>query len=90
MFEEKGDQVNIYFTSLGRGSLCFTIKINEVLPVENRKESLMKLYDYYRPEQSILRFYNLGSNCSASSLETGRRNKRSRNLDGDLEAPDCK
>uniref|UniRef100_A0AAR5PF43 Alpha-macroglobulin receptor-binding domain-containing protein n=1 Tax=Dendroctonus ponderosae TaxID=77166 RepID=A0AAR5PF43_DENPD len=93
MFEEKGDQINIYFTSLGRSSVCFTIKISENLPVENRKGSLVKLYDYYRPEQNVLRFYSLVNNCSRSGLEQDRergRPKRSSHLDGELEAPHCR
>ncbi|KAH1006159.1 hypothetical protein HUJ05_006923 [Dendroctonus ponderosae] len=67
MFEEKDDQINIYFTSLGRSSVCFTINISENLPVENRKGSLVKLYDYYRPEQNVLRFYSLASTSMEQS-----------------------
>lgn len=69
MFEEKESQINIYFTNLGKNQVCFSFKINEYLSIENRKETLVKLYDYYRPEQNILQFYKIINNCSRSTIE---------------------
>lgn len=69
MFEEKEGQINIYFTNLGKNQVCFSFKINEYLSIENRKETLVKLYDYYRPEQNILQFYKIINNCSRSIIE---------------------
>lgn len=68
-FEETEEQINIYFTSLGRSQVCFSFFINENLAVQNRKDSVVKLYDYYRPEQSLLQFYKVVNNCSADSIE---------------------
>ncbi|CAG9766184.1 unnamed protein product [Ceutorhynchus assimilis] len=69
MFEEKDEQINFYFTNLGKNQVCFTFNINENVPVEDRKEGLIKLYDYYRPENSILQFYKIISNCSRSFID---------------------
>lgn len=37
--------------------------------MQNRKDSVVKLYDYYKPEQSLLQFYKVVNNCSVDSIE---------------------
>lgn len=62
MFEELQNKVNIYFTKLDKQLTCFSFNINENSLVNSRKDSIVKLYDYYRPEYEIIQFYSI-NNC---------------------------
>ncbi|KAG5869784.1 hypothetical protein JTB14_022629 [Gonioctena quinquepunctata] len=64
MFEENSDKVNLYFAKLDKKLLCFSFNINEHFAVEERKNSFVKLYDYYRPENEIQQVYAVINNCS--------------------------
>ncbi|KAJ8911706.1 hypothetical protein NQ315_013168, partial [Exocentrus adspersus] len=62
MFEELNNKVNIYFTKLDKQLVCFSFNINENAMVDSRKDALVKLYDYYRPQYEIVEFYKI-NNC---------------------------
>ncbi|KAJ8938252.1 hypothetical protein NQ318_001785, partial [Aromia moschata] len=64
MFEELANKVNLYFTKLDKQLTCFSFNINEHALVESRKDSVVKLYDYYRPEYEILQFYSINNKCN--------------------------
>lgn len=66
MFEEKEDKVNLYFTKLDKHMVCFTFNINENFLVEERKNALVKIYDYYNPENEMQQFYNISEECKYS------------------------
>ncbi|XP_057663617.1 pregnancy zone protein-like isoform X1 [Diorhabda carinulata] len=66
MFEEKEDKVNLYFTKLDKHMVCFTFNINENFLVEERKNALIKIYDYYNPENKVQQFYNISEECKYS------------------------
>ncbi|CAG9820997.1 unnamed protein product [Phaedon cochleariae] len=68
MFEEDIDKVNLYFTKLDKKLLCFSFNINENYEVNDRKESLVKLYDYYNPENQIKQMYAMVNNCSYGNI----------------------
>ncbi|CAH1996547.1 unnamed protein product [Acanthoscelides obtectus] len=63
MFEEEDNKVNIYFTKVDKQLMCFSFNINENTEIEGRKDSVVKVFDYYRPEYNILQFYTLSSSC---------------------------
>lgn len=62
MFEEQQNKINIYFTKLNKQLTCFSFNINENSLVNSRKNSIVKLYNYYRPEYEIVQFYSI-NNC---------------------------
>ncbi|XP_028141183.1 alpha-2-macroglobulin-like isoform X2 [Diabrotica virgifera virgifera] len=70
MFEEKDDKVNFYFTKLDKHLVCFTFNINENYLIEERKNSLVKVYDYYNPEYEIQQFYNISEECKRVGEES--------------------
>ncbi|GAB6025191.1 C3 and PZP-like, alpha-2-macroglobulin domain containing 8 [Chamberlinius hualienensis] len=45
--------VELYFDELTKQLNCFNVIINEKMEVENLKPAAVKVYDYYRPEQSF-------------------------------------
>nr|CAH7731883.1 unnamed protein product [Callosobruchus chinensis] len=72
MFEEEDNKVNIYFTKVDKQLTCFSFNINENSEIEGRKDSLVKVFDYYRPEYNILQFYALSSSCYNKSDQLDR------------------
>ncbi|CAH0550920.1 unnamed protein product [Brassicogethes aeneus] len=64
MFEEVKNQVVLYFTKLNNEQVCFTFNINENSVVETRKDSVIKLYDYYKPEYENVQLYQMNKDCS--------------------------
>ncbi|KAK9891011.1 hypothetical protein WA026_013344 [Henosepilachna vigintioctopunctata] len=62
MFEEIKDRVIFYFTKLDKEVRCFNFGINENTYVENRTESVVKLFDYYKPEYEYIELYTM-KNC---------------------------
>ncbi|KAJ8928546.1 hypothetical protein NQ314_018884 [Rhamnusium bicolor] len=63
MFEELKNKINLYFTKLDKQLVCFSFNINENSIVETRKDSVVKLYDYYRPEYEVVEFYRINDKC---------------------------
>ncbi|KAL3287814.1 hypothetical protein HHI36_002274 [Cryptolaemus montrouzieri] len=63
MFEEIKDRVVFYFTKLDKEVRCFSFGINEDTYVEKRAESMVKIFDYYKPEYENIELYTL-KNCS--------------------------
>lgn len=53
MFEERKNDVVLYFTRVTDEHICAPFIINENSAVQGRKNSSVKLYDYYRPENEI-------------------------------------
>lgn len=69
MFEEQGKKVNLYFTKIDKHLVCFTFNIYEHSMVETRKDSLIKLFDYYKPEFEVLQFYGINKSCENISAQ---------------------
>ncbi|XP_049817832.1 murinoglobulin-2-like isoform X2 [Aethina tumida] len=63
MFEEIKNQVVLYLTKLSNEQVCITFNINENTLVETRKDSIIKLYDYYKPEYESVQFYHMNKEC---------------------------
>ncbi|XP_050293499.1 murinoglobulin-1-like [Anthonomus grandis grandis] len=89
-FEEKDTQVNFYFTNLGANQLCFSFNVYENLPIEDRRDSLVKLYDYYRPERSLLQFYKIINNCSTDDGHLFHQIKPERTLNRSRRSGGCR
>lgn len=53
-FEEIDNKVILYFTKLNEERICRPFLINENTVVESREPAVVKLYDYYNPEISVL------------------------------------
>ncbi|NXF97089.1 A2ML1 protein, partial [Eubucco bourcierii] len=47
--EVKADVVYIYLEKLNDESQTFTLQLEEVIHVKNRKPASIKVYDYYQP-----------------------------------------
>lgn len=60
-FEENNNQIILYITKLSKEQICVNFKINENTLVEEKKNSVVKLYDYYKPEYENLQFYAMNT-----------------------------
>lgn len=70
MFEELGEQVNLYLTKLGKQLVCFEFNLNKYSNVRHMKNASIKLFDYYRPEYEIMEFYKISENCTIGDIST--------------------
>ncbi|KAI4467993.1 macroglobulin / complement [Holotrichia oblita] len=60
-FEELANRVVLYFTELTNEPVCVPFNINENVFVENIINTTIKLYDYYKPELSVIKVSQLVS-----------------------------
>lgn len=94
MFEETDRQINLYFTKLDKSEVCFSFSIMENTKLDYRKENLIKIYDYYNPERSILQFYKLANNCTEEHIqeidEKGHHTSQLNKTENFLKANDTK
>lgn len=75
-FEEIDNQIILYITKLSKEQICINFNINENVLVEERKESTVKLYDYYKPEYENLQFYTVNACENVENLPMIETNKR--------------
>nr|XP_022911888.1 alpha-2-macroglobulin-like protein 1 isoform X2 [Onthophagus taurus] len=58
-FELIDDKVVFYFDKLTSNEICVPFVIEETVVVENRVDSIVKLFDYYTPEISVSQSYKV-------------------------------
>jgi CD109 antigen len=63
MFEELEQKIVLYLTKLNSQQICVNFNINENAIVHSRSNSTIKLYDYYKPEYSVLQYYKISEKC---------------------------
>lgn len=52
-FEEMQNKVVLYFTELSNEPVCVPFTINENVIVDNKVETIVTLFDYYKPEMKV-------------------------------------
>jgi len=57
--DEKENKVVLYFESMPKKTKCIDLEIKEVTIIENAKDALIMVYDYYNREESASTLYNL-------------------------------
>jgi len=57
-YDEKESNIALYFNEFGKSPLCYDIQVNEKNKVEERKDALAKIYDYYDQNDSFSTKYN--------------------------------
>ncbi|XP_044745841.1 pregnancy zone protein-like [Coccinella septempunctata] len=86
MFEEIKDRVVFYFTKLDKEVRCFTFGINEDTFVERRTDSMVKLYDYYKPEIENVELYTI-QHCNESSEEQSTMISTTTEIENESQSP---
>ncbi|KAK9737499.1 Macroglobulin domain MG3 [Popillia japonica] len=66
-FEELANRVVLYFTELTNEPVCVPFNINENVFVENIINTTIKLYDYYKPELSVIKSYKVNT-CESNVI----------------------
>ncbi|GJQ65969.1 hypothetical protein Trydic_g4064 [Trypoxylus dichotomus] len=66
-FEELANRVVLYFTELTNEPVCVPFNINENTFVENVINTTIKLYDYYKPELSVVKSYKVNT-CESNVI----------------------
>ncbi|KRT86107.1 hypothetical protein AMK59_2450, partial [Oryctes borbonicus] len=66
-FEELANRVVLYFTELTNEPVCVPFNINENIFVENVINTTIKLYDYYKPELSVIKSYKVNT-CESNVI----------------------
>lgn len=60
--------VNLYFEEITNDAKCFEFHIKSEFEVQDIKPSIVKLYDYYQPDQQVSAEYTIPSTCNTTSL----------------------
>ncbi|NWQ85699.1 A2ML1 protein, partial [Burhinus bistriatus] len=56
--EVKADEVYIYLEKLNDESQTFILHLEQVIQMKNLKPAIIKIYDYYQPEERALADYS--------------------------------
>merc|ERR1711874_138777 len=57
--DEKENKVVLYFDSMSKKEKCFDLELKQVMDVEEAKDALITIYDYYNREETASVLYNL-------------------------------
>lgn len=58
-FEEENNQVLLYLTGLAKEQICVPFVISESNKIDDRSNSTVKIYDYYKPEFEAFELYKI-------------------------------
>ncbi|XP_071112915.1 alpha-2-macroglobulin-like protein 1 [Haliotis cracherodii] len=59
------NSVHFYFDELSQAARCFSFEVTQEIRVENTKEAVVQVYDYYDTELVTKVFYNIKSDCKS-------------------------
>merc|ERR1719510_1995747 len=52
-FDEKENNIAIYFNEMKKEEQCYDLKLEEKIPVKDRKAAIARIYDYYYRKAAI-------------------------------------
>ncbi|XP_071112931.1 alpha-2-macroglobulin-like [Haliotis cracherodii] len=61
---KRPDSVHFYFEELNPAPRCLTLDVIQEIKVENTKDALIQVYDYYDTELVTKVFYNIKNDCT--------------------------
>jgi len=57
--DDKENKVVLYFDSMSKKEKCFDLELKQVMDIEEAKDALITIYDYYNREETASVLYNL-------------------------------